>query len=81
MEKISILIPTYNSEKYIEKCLNSVISQTYPNIEIIIIDGGSTDKTLDIVKKYFFKHLKLKYIRYISIKELLSLLFPKLLNT
>ena len=57
MEKISILIPTYNSEKYIEKCLNSVISQTYPNIEIIIIDGGSTDKTLDIVKKY--KNIKI----------------------
>lgn len=48
-EKISIIVPVYNSEKYIEKCIQSIINQTYKNIEIIIINDGSTDKTLDIL--------------------------------
>ena len=52
MEKISILIPVYNGEKTIEKCLNSVLNQTYKNIQIIVIDDGSCDRTRDILKKY-----------------------------
>ncbi len=47
-ELISVIIPVYNGEKYIEKCVKSVISQTYSNIEIIIVNDGSTDKTLNI---------------------------------
>jgi len=50
--KISIVIPTYNSEKTLERAIESVINQTYKNIEVIIIDGGSSDKTLNIIKKY-----------------------------
>ena len=49
---VSINIATYNSEKTLEKCLNSVNKQTYPNIEIIIMDSYSKDKTLDIAKSY-----------------------------
>lgn len=49
---VSIITVCLNSEKYIEKTIQCVIGQTYPNIEYIIIDGGSTDKTLEIVKKY-----------------------------
>ena len=52
MEKISILIPTYNSEKYIEKCLNSVLNQTYENLEIIVINDASNDKTEKILKDF-----------------------------
>lgn len=52
MEKVSIIIPVYNTEKYIEKCLNSVINQNYSNIEILIIDDGSTDKSLQICNKF-----------------------------
>lgn len=52
MEKVSIIIPIYNAEKYIEKCLTSVINQTYQNIEIICIDNNSTDNSIDILKKY-----------------------------
>ncbi len=49
---VSVVIPVYNSEKYLEECLNSVISQTYQNIEIIAVDDGSTDSSPDILKKY-----------------------------
>lgn len=49
---ISIIIPVYNSESFLEECLNSVVSQTYQNIEIITIDDGSTDASSQILKKY-----------------------------
>lgn len=49
---ISIITVVYNGEKHLEKTIKSVIAQTYPNVEYIIIDGGSTDGTLDIIKKY-----------------------------
>lgn len=49
---ISIITPCFNSEKTIEKTLQSVLKQTYPNYEYIIIDGGSTDGTLDIIEHY-----------------------------
>ena len=50
--KISIITVTYNAEKHLEKCIQSIISQKNPNFEYIIIDGGSTDGTVDIIKKY-----------------------------
>lgn len=49
---ISIITVVYNGEKYLEETIQSVINQTYPNVEYIIIDGGSIDGTLDIIKKY-----------------------------
>lgn len=49
---ISIIIPVYQAEKYLKQCLNSVINQNYQNLEIIIIDDGSTDKSLSIIKEY-----------------------------
>lgn len=50
--KISIIIPAYNVEKYIDKCITSVINQTYDNIEAIIVNDGSTDNTALIIEKY-----------------------------
>jgi len=49
---VSFIIPTLNSEKTLQKCLQSIVDQEYPSIEIIIIDGGSLDNTLSIAKKY-----------------------------
>jgi len=51
-KKISIVIPSFNQVDFVEMTLRSVISQEYPNKEIIFVDGGSTDGTLDVVEKY-----------------------------
>lgn len=49
---ISIVTPSYNQGKFLEKCIQSILSQDYPNLELIIIDGGSTDESVEIIKKY-----------------------------
>lgn len=55
MPRFSIIIPVYNTEKYLEKCLLSVFSQSYDNYEIIVINDGSTDKSSKIINKYIDK--------------------------
>lgn len=51
-EMVSIIVPIYNVEKYLEKCINSIMEQTYENLEILLINDGSTDKSTDLCYKY-----------------------------
>lgn len=61
MTKVSIIVPVYNVEKYIEKCLASLINQTLQEIEIIIVNDGSTDGSKKIIEKYL-ENKKIKYL-------------------
>ena len=49
---VSVIVPVYNIEQYIGKCLDSIIGQTLKEIEIIVVDDGSTDNSLDIITQY-----------------------------
>ena len=50
--KFSVIVPVYNTQKYLKRCIESVLNQTYKNYEIILINDGSTDNSLEILKKY-----------------------------
>ena len=51
-KKISVIVAVYNTEKYVERCLNSLLNQTYQNLEIIVVEDGSTDNSKEVLKKY-----------------------------
>ena len=61
MKKVSIIVPCYNVEKYIERCLNSLINQEYKNIEILCIDDGSKDNTKEIIENFLEKDKRIQY--------------------
>ena len=60
MVEISVLIPSHNVEKYIRECLDSIVNQTFKEMEIICIDDGSTDSTLDILNEYALKDSRIR---------------------
>ena len=60
--KVSIIIPVYNASNSIEKCIDSVESQTYKNIEIIAINDGSTDDSINILRRIESKYENIKVI-------------------
>ncbi len=62
MAKISVIIPVFNVEEYLEQCLESVINQTLKDIEIILIDDGSTDSSINICEKYRKNDNRIKFI-------------------
>ena len=49
---ISVIVPVYNVEEYLEECLNSILVQTYTNLEILIVNDGSTDNSLEILQEF-----------------------------
>jgi len=62
VKKISIIIPVYNTEKYLNECISSVLNQTYKNIEVIIINDGSTDNSFQICKQFENNDNRIKVI-------------------
>jgi len=69
MTKISVIVPIYNLEGYLEECLNSIINQTLQNIEIILINDGSTDNSIRIMKKYERNDSRIKIINQVNIGQ------------
>ncbi len=63
MPKVSIIVPVYNVEKYIEKCLNSLVKQTMEDIEIIIVNDGSKDNSINVINKFIKQYPeKIQYL-------------------
>ena len=62
MEKLTVIVPAYNVEKYIEKCLASLVNQTYKNLKILVVNDGSTDNTKQIIEKYEKEYENLKLL-------------------
>ena len=58
--KISVIIPVYNVEKYLSQCLDSIVNQTLKEIEIICVNDGSTDSSLEILEHYAKNHSQIK---------------------
>lgn len=63
MKKVSIIVPIYNSELYLDECIKSIINQTYKNIEILLLDDGSTDNSLTICNKYKKEDSRIRIIK------------------
>ena len=63
MKLISVIIPIYNTQKYLKKCIDSVECQSYNNIEIILVNDGSTDSSEKIIQPYLQKYENIKYYK------------------
>ena len=59
---VSIIVPVYNAEIFLRDCIDSLLHQTMKNIEIILVNDGSTDRSLDIIKEYSEKHANIVYV-------------------
>ena len=63
MKLISVIIPIYNTQKYLKKCIDSVESQSYNNVEIILVNDGSTDSSEKIIQPYLQRYENIKYYK------------------
>ena len=59
-QKVSIIVPIYNKEKYLDRCMNSLVNQTYKDLEIILVDDGSSDRSLEICNDYAEKDSRIR---------------------
>ena len=62
MPLLTVLMPVYNAEKFLAESINSILSQTYSNFEFVILDDGSTDNSLKIIKAYAKKDKRIKVL-------------------
>ena len=61
MKLVSVIVPCYNGEKDIERCLNSIVNQTYKKIEVIVVDDGSKDNSKELIKEYVNNYPNVNY--------------------
>lgn len=61
-EVVSIVIPIYNVEAYLRKCLETIVNQTYPHLEIILVNDGSPDHSEAICKEFFKQDSRIRYV-------------------
>lgn len=62
MPKVSVIVPVYNVEEYLERCLDSLVNQTLKDIEIIIVNDGSTDGSKEKIQKYINTYKNIVYL-------------------
>ena len=62
LKKVSVIVPVYNAEKYLNRCIESIITQSYNNLEIILVNDGSTDNSLLVCEEYLKKDDRIKLI-------------------
>lgn len=67
MNRVSIVVPVYNSSRFLDECIYSIRTQTYKNIEIIVIDDGSTDESVEIIRKHAEEYLSELYGDYMTL--------------
>ena len=60
--KLSVIVPVYNTEKYLERCIDSIVNQTFKNVEILLINDGSTDNSIEICRRYEKNDERIKLI-------------------
>ena len=61
--KVSVIVPVFNLETYISQCIESIVSQSYENIEIIVVNDGSKDRSEEIIQQYQKKDSRIKYFK------------------
>ena len=69
---VSIIMPIHNSEQHIEEALISILNQTYKDFEFIIVNDGSKDKSVDIIKKFNDKRIKIINLKHVGISKALN---------
>ena len=66
--KVSVIIPIYNVEEYLEECLQSVVDQTLEDLQVIMVDDGSLDGSTDIAKKFASRYDHFEYVRQVNVE-------------
>lgn len=64
MKTVSVIVPVYNKEDYLKRCINSVLNQTYMNLEIILINDGSTDNSKEILIEFSREYEQIRYYEF-----------------
>ena len=68
-QRVSVIVPVYNVEKYLRRCIDSIVRQSYSNLEILLVDDGSQDASLSICKEYETKDSRIRVFH----KEIMAL--------